>query len=973
MRTLTLVRQDLPLWDLATGDLDVTVHVPDLTAPLDPANAELVKLEFGAEGSHDLAVGGSGKVSMGFGAEAHTRIVVVWPSNTGDYEELLEALGHAGYFDNGAHADRLLAFFVAGAGVTGNISAKFTYSVISASAKLDAGADAGLSLVRSYAAAEPAGDLVKDLVKAIRLPAHIEEPPIEDEVVAFEYSGYLNFSGSVGFGYSMAGTESASIGGIKLSEKYTVSALGKVGVSAGVAGDFRIEVREGADANWARVQVKKNREKTFSIAADVSVGATFQSNLGEISGRDFVGALVGVNVHNWFGLIDHITKYSNLEELEKNLDTLAKSFIEEWTGKAFDQLDDTAIADLLAEAAEISAAYKNLDKKAIELFDQYFGKIEDVLIGQLEAVLGLADWDELKGDLDPELITVIEKLTDGDPLAWILGQVEIGGQPASLDLLKERAQSVLDLIQSGAHDKIREIITLVKEKFDLDELFELVDTIQLDNLEQLSNKKLTGFAERLIGQAIGEIKEHAKLVEAFNEVHKVVAAVGSFPDTLKEKIEGALNQKWSLALHAEYNRKDVRGVLVDFEVDLSTEKGRALMSSAGRGNLAGVLGAVTEPHVRVHDGLLTRRIERGSAVAFNIVGWHFGYSYESMAKVIVDSAQRIQRQESGLINVFTTAELQFEEEQKSSFRGNSERVYSNFMLALAGQSSGLVKYDKETEGYLIDIITGMRATYDLVLEDTETTPAELNDYLSLGQELGLLANVPSTAAGVSRLLPVADDGSFGETSFEYHVRFRPEALKLIFSQDWSAALLKAILRRHVLNSYLRASPLHTEVGWAYSTPGVETKFRKEANKYTNASSSAKEWTISSGNNPPKPATVTLDARQHNWLNTLYQVEDSMIAAITDLSALVRQGEEITPAELDVRLLDFGQAMKSLSRFDASPTSAFAVVDGMIGALKDVPGALPAVPDGSTNRSRLTIKSTAMVEGEEKSTQKELFA
>ncbi len=61
------------------------------------------------------------------------------------------------------------------------------------------------------------------------------------------------------------------------------------------------------------------------------------------------------------------------------------------------------------------------------------------------------------------------------------------------------------------------------------------------------------------------------------------------------------------------------------------------------------------------------------------------------------------------------------------------------------------------------------------------------------------------------------------------------------------------------------------------------------------------------------------------------------------------------------------------RFDASPSSAFAVVDGMIGALKNVPGALPEAPDGSTNRSRLTIKSTASVGGEERSTQKELFA
>ena len=977
MRTLTLAKQDLPLWNLAAAGLDVVVHVPDLDAPLDPAVAELVKLDFDVGGAHELAIGATGTVSMGFGAEAHTRIVVVRPSNIDAHEELLDGLGLTEYFAAGAHADRILAFFVAGADISGRVDAEFTYSVISAAVSLDAGADAGLSVVRSYAAADTAAAVVRDLVTAIRLPAHIEAPPIDDEVVAFEYSGYLNISGSLGFGYSMAGTATDSIAGIQLAEKYSVSALGKVGVSAGVAGDFRIEVRRGSEADWARVVVKKSREKSFSIAADVTVAATLEGGLPFDTGRDFVGALVGVNVQSWFGILDYISKYSDLAQLDANLDTLAKSFVEEWTGRAFEELDDTVVSDLLAKAAEITAAYRNVDKRAIELFDRYFGRIEDVLVGELEAVLNLADWDDLRGDLGPELVHVIEVLTDGDPLAWILGQVDVGGQPASLNMLKERAQAALDVIRNAAHEQIREVITLVKEHFQLDELLALVDTIQLDSLEALSNKKLAGFAERLIGRAIGEITEHSKLVEAIDDVHKVVAAVAEFPDTLKEKIEDALNQRWSLALHAEYNREDARGALVDFEVDLSTAAGRELMRAVGHGNVERVLGAVTEPHVRVNEGLLTRRMSRESAVLFNIVGWHFGYTYQSMAKVIIESSQRIQRQEGGLINVFTAAELQFEEETKSSFRGNAERVYSNFLLRFAGESSGLVEYeDADTHGYMIDVINGMSATYDLVIEDTETTTAELGEYLGLAEKLGLVADVASATAGVSRLLPVGADGSFGETSFEYHVRFAPEALGEIFGHEWSASLLKTLLRRHMLNNYLPISDRHRAVAWAYHTPGVEEKFRAEVNRYTSYSSSAKEWTISSGDNPPEPSTVTLDSRQHNWLNTLYRVEDSMVAAIRNLSALVDQGKNINPAELDNRLLDFGTALKGLSKFDRCPSSAFALLDGMINALKvadpDLAAALAPEP-GSTNRSRLTIKASVVVDGETRSTRKELFA
>lgn len=979
MRTLTLSKADLPLWDFASASLDVALNVPaptDLDAPLDPAMGELFDLDFGMAGSQEIAIGSSGSLAMGFGVQADTRILFVWPSTAGNHREMLEALQLDGYFQGGAHANRLMAFFVAGAGVTGNVDAEFAYSVISAGASLDAGVDAGLTVMRSYPVADPAKDVVTDLIEAIRLPAHIEAPPIDDEIVALDYSGYLNLSGSLGFGYSMAGTVADSIAGIKLSEKYSVSVLGNVGVSAGIAGDFRIEVRN-AGGNWANVSVRKNRETGFGIAADVTVGATLEGRLPYDAGRDFIGALVGVNTQSFFGVVDEITKYSDLEQLDANLDALAKSFIEEWTGKAFDALDQTAVADLLARAAKISDAYRNLDRHAIELFDKYFDQADTLLVGKLEEVLQFAGWDALEGDVDPDLIRIVEVLTDGDPLAWVLGQVEIGGQPVGLDKLQERARSALDFVRDTAHREIRELIALVKAEFALDELFDLVDTLQLDNLHELSDKKLAGFASRLIGRAVDEIKEHDKLVEAIDEVHRVCAAIGAFPDTLKEKIEDALNQKWSLALHAEYNRSDARGALVDFDVDLSTDSGRRLMRSAGRGDLDGVLGAVTATHVRVNDGLLTRRMARESGVAFNIVGWHFGFTYQSMAKVIVESSQRIQREEDGLISVFTTAELEFEEETQKAFRGNSERVYSNFLMRLAGESSGLVEYvDNDTHGYMIDVIKGMSASYNLVIEDTETTATELADYLSTAQELGLLADVASTTTGVARLLPIADDGSYGETSLEYHVRFVPEALREIFTHAWSASLLESLLRRHVLESYLQISGRHAEVGWAYSTPAVEGKFRAEANRYTSYSSSPKVWRISSGNNPPKPKTVTLDSRQHNWLNTLYLAEDKMVAAIQGLSGLLRGGEKINPAVLDNRLLDFGQALRRVSKFDGCPSSAFAVIDGMINTLEKSDAQLAArlAPEpGSTNRSRLTINATATVDGETKSTRKELFA
>ena len=124
--------------------------------------------------------------------------------------------------------------------------------------------------------------------------------------------------------------------------------MAKLGLTGGVAGRFRIEVRPGANG-WAHVVVRKSRDKRFSIAADVTAGATFESEGLPGSADDFVSALVGLNSKNWLQLFNQVESLTDFNSLRLYLDKLAQGFVEDLaallaigvrTGEAFDDAQD---------------------------------------------------------------------------------------------------------------------------------------------------------------------------------------------------------------------------------------------------------------------------------------------------------------------------------------------------------------------------------------------------------------------------------------------------------------------------------------------------------------------------------------------------------------------------------------------------------------------------------------------------------
>ena len=292
-------------------------------------------------------------------------------------------------------------------------------------------------------------------------------------------------------GYRINGAPSFEIGQLQLAERYTFTVLGSLSLGASVAGRFKVELRNGSGDGWVRVIVRKSHADSIRVAADVTASVKFQEEGLPESADDFLGAVIGLNAKNWLNMFAQVRKLTDFNNLEAYLDNLAKSFIEEYTGKAFQALaDKTQLDEVINKIGRVIDEYNNLGDHAVALFDRYYNVVTRAVDSKLEQALltikNATSWDNLKGRIDDTLWDVVQQLTDGDPLGWMLGQININGQEInSLDEIKNRADKALDLVRNLAHKEIQDLIALAKSKFPLDHFIQQlghIDWLQLKNM-----------------------------------------------------------------------------------------------------------------------------------------------------------------------------------------------------------------------------------------------------------------------------------------------------------------------------------------------------------------------------------------------------------------------------------------------------------------------------------------------------------
>lgn len=911
MPTISLKNEHVPFLLGGSGALAVDTGELALGRPIAPDAARLLDVTFDASGSAPLAFGLPDSVKLSVSTKSAVTLLPVFASSPAATRRLLEPYGLGDYFASAANRARgVLCFRVSAAAGVG-AQATFGYATLKPTASLDTGADASYAYLRSFDAGLSLQKAVLEFFRDMRLPEQGLRAPEPGEAIALQFGGYLRLGAEVSAGYQLAGTKSIAVGQLALSERYDLSIVGRIGLSAQVAGRFTLLVTAGGEPGWARVTVRRHAEQELRCAADVSVGFRNELDL-PASAHEFIGAALGVNGRNFVNLFNRALELSDFTKFRAATDGLAQKFVEAVIGKTFDTLGSrTEFEKFLAQVSRVVDSYGTVEDRAVALFDRYFDRLPQLtsFLERLQALTaeGLAT---LRQRLTDDEWTMLAQLTDGDPLAFLLDQVVVGGQRRdSRATLKARADAALDLIRGRAHEDLRRVIATAKLQFGIDALFRDLATIDTpDELRSVANERLGLFVTRLVGRRLDSA---ANVKAAFAEVQKVLQNVDAFSARLFGAFKEASNSAYGLALHAEYSRATSSDALVDVFINAATERGRALLRQAGRGDFAEVLTASDTDVVRLREGVFTHRTHRHAPFHVNIVGWHLDYQYEGFDRVISETEQRLVPTERG-ITVYTTTSLELERQR----RRRDEAVHVNFLLRALGESAGVLKTRPRDRAYVVDVLSSLSVRYRLAFTDEDTSEMELRDYLAFAQDLGL-GPQGATLDHLAPLLPRAANGGFGAVEASYDVRFGQQALDaLVAVTGISAAAEKAIrqgLRQIVLANYLKSGEMH-DVAFTYATPDVFDLFRREGpGQFTTPSQRAFVVRLTTPG-IAAPSSVVLDRMELHVLATLYNIENALIAAMKGLYKVLG-GKTIDPVRFEKALAGFGDAMTQFDDFD----------------------------------------------------------
>lgn len=948
----TLRKENLPFLLGGTGDLQIRVPEVNPAGLLPKGTSQLLDLQFGTPGAGKFEFGTALAPKLSVSAGARFQIRAIWNADNPADRQLLEAFGLGSFFRDNPEA--VLLYLDSGIEGAAGLSGKFQYSVLKAGMSVQAGTDVRFRFLRPSRVDVPVAALAADLAQAIRLPSLVDKPLQPGEVIAFEYGGQLQVGAQVGLSYQVAGTSAFAVNDLQLSERFRLATTATLGLAASVAGRFSIEVRrsETVGPEWARVVVRKAKSSSLNIAADVRVEAG-----GELKGlpgtpNEFLSAALGVHAKSWLSLMRSAQEWTDFETVRSRLDGLAKDFVERWSGKALDQLQaNEELQGLLSRFSKAIASVDQLEERAVSLFDAYFDRLTD-LESRLQNLLAPAfKFEQLSGKVDPELWRVLNQLTDGDPLGWIARQT-------GLTELQARARQTLELIQSEAHETLRSVIALSKREFGLETLLtELRKVDTVEELREIADQRVGRFADRLIGVALKELDE-SDLKKGLDRIKAALQSVEEFEKRMYARLLGAAKHSFSFGLHAEYNRLREQDSLVDVSIHLGSEEGRRMLSSAARGDFEPVLNSTDTQLARVHNAVLRSKLTKETRFDIHIAGWQREGRYSGFDRVLLETEQRVVDSGNGGVIVFTELEFRKEKERKRQ----KERIYTDFLVRLLGETKSPGKFNKRTHQYLIDSLKGMSASYRILLEDDQTTAEELSYYLAFARDFGLVqAGVDIEA--VRPLLPsqtVHGRESFGKVHADYRVRYSESTLERLLRVKFDAAaeaLVRKVMRNIIVGSYTTSRHVHLhDIGWAYAAPATHSLFRELGPAaFTNVSGTRDLQTGGlSVAGHTSPAMARLQRTQLLVLSTLIQVENRMLEGLKLLFTELAKTGDIDASQLGRAGQILGNALKDFDQFDEDDNTAFAIFDRLVAAVDNAPG---------TRLSSLELVSQVNVDGQ----------
>lgn len=932
MPTISLEKDHVPFLLGGAGTLAIDTGALALNRPLTPDAAPLLNVAFDAGGAMPLSLGQPDSVKLAVTADSRVQLQPIFPTSPPAARRALDAYRLAEFLAAPENRGRGILCFTAAASSRLEATAAFDYLALRPSVTLDTGADAAYAYLRAFDATASLQKVVTGFFKDMRLPEQGARAPEPGEAIALQFGGYLRLGVAVPAGYQLAGTKSIALGQLALSERYDLSVLGRIGLSAGVAGRYTVLVTGASEPGWARVVVTRRAEQELRCAADVVVGFKNELDLPG-NAHEFLGAALGVNGQNFINLFERALELSDFERFKASTDGLARQFVEAVVGRGFDALASKAeFTRFMALVAKVVESRDAVGTRAVALFDRYFDRVAQ-LTEFLEELQSLTDGGlaSLRQRLTPDQWTMLAQLTDGDPLAFLLDHVVADGRPQDgRATLKARADAALELVRARAHDDLRRVLATAREQFGIDRfLRELAKIDTPDELKAVANERLGLFVSRLVGRRLDSA---TNVKEALAEIRAVLQNVDAFATKLFHAFKDASNSSYGVALHAEYSRASSADALVDVLINASTARGLSLLRQAGRGDFEEALTTTDADVVRVQEGVFTHRTSRQAPFHVNIVGWHLNYQYEGFDRVITETEQRLVPSAYG-ITVYTTASLELERRHKR----RDETVHVNFLLRALGESAGVLKSRPADRAYVVDALRALSARYQLSFTDEDTSAMELADYLAFAQDLGL-GPQGATLEHLAPLLPRAGNGGFGAITTSYDVRFGQAALDALLSvtsiSPSAEKTIRQSLRQIVLANYLKSAEMH-DVAFAYATPGVFDVFREEGAARFTARSQRTVAVAVAGAPIAAPASVVLDRMELHVLATLYNIENALLASMKDLYKVLG-GKKIDLVKFEQALSGFGDAMKLFDDFDQTSrkdgvgtNTLFAVFDRLV--------------------------------------------
>ncbi|MDE3154380.1 MAG: hypothetical protein KGN76_04720 [Acidobacteriota bacterium] len=942
MADIVVTRSNLPFVLGGTTAFTVELGAANPNQPLPRDTQVVLAVETQASANQPVTLGGAGSWTLGLKTRANVELRAVWQTDAA----LIRKYGLQPYFVIDPHGVVLL--FTVGTSADGSFAGKFRYGALTAGATFEAGGDLSFTYARPGDPAAPMAALIPDFFSHVGLPATLTAAPPPGEFVHFEYGGYLQLGGSVGVGYEMKGTPALDIGQLHLAEHYQLSLVASAGLSAQVGGFFGIDIRADLDAQgrprpgWARVVVNRTRASEFTFAADVSVTAkTKPQNLPKTP-SEFLGSLVGVNVKNWLNLLQHVEEATDWNQTLTELDDLSIDFLTGWFGQT---PAGATLPAFLAKVKQVVAEYDQVDTTVLTAVDHFFDKISGPGLGNdvaqgLESLAHLPSWDALRGDVDPTLWGLVNELTDGDPLGWIAEK--------AVGALQKRAQAVLDLGRAAATNELKAFITYAKGEFGLDTLVEGLRAIDTPAKLQAALKKRSGaFLERLLGPEIKTISQ-TQFGAVVTTLHDVLARIETFEQQAYDALTQALAQSLSFDLHLGYSRASDREALVDVAINTSTPEGQALLHAAALGDFTQALAAYRPDLVRLYAGTLTTNLVKTRTIGVNVVGWHDGWHYQSVEKVLLHGEQQIVPNEAGGVTVFSTIDLtKTTGQDRQRDRGKAQdKVRTYFLLRFLGESRGVVATDPAGQQYLIDTITQMAASYQLTFEDNHTTPKDLAYYLSFARDFGLV-DAGLQPATIGQLLPQLAVNDYGNVSVQYVVRYTEDGLRRLFLQPPDDDAVRRIMREVILANFLAVGGDIAGEGWVYWTADVYTQWKQSPGAFDERPTLTYRPIDRSPypDTRPAPPDVTLPADRHRYLGALYRIEDAFVGDFQTLAKLIAAGR-ISPIAFQQALGGVGDTLQAIDDFGESVNTTFALFDALL------------LQAGAKRQSALTLTSSA---------------